>query len=167
MVTFSRVMPMRLRPVLLRLAGAKIGRKSNILDNCEFRVGRLSIGEMFACGYGVYIDASGSVTIGDRVQLSPFVRVLSADHAIMPSTYRRDWRDTILKETRIEDGVWVGIGATILAGVTVGEGCVVGAGAVVTASCEPNGLYVGLPARRVRDLPVETAYPFEGGQIVH
>ncbi len=29
----------------------------------------------------------------------------------------------------------------------------VAAGAVVTRDCEPNGLYVGVPARRVRNLP--------------
>jgi acetyltransferase-like isoleucine patch superfamily enzyme len=30
--------------------------------------------------------------------------------------------------------------------------CVVAAGAVVTGDCEPDGLYAGVPARRVRDL---------------
>jgi maltose O-acetyltransferase len=38
--------------------------------------------------------------------------------------------------------------------VTVGDGCVIAAGAVVAKDCEPNGLYVGVPARRARDLPV-------------
>ena len=37
-------------------------------------------------------------------------------------------------------------------GVTVGDGCVLAAGAVVTGDCEPDGLYAGVPARRVKDL---------------
>jgi maltose O-acetyltransferase len=40
----------------------------------------------------------------------------------------------------------------VLPGVTIGAGCAVAAGAVVTADCEPDGLYAGVPARRVRDL---------------
>ena len=34
------------------------------------------------------------------------------------------------------------------------SGGVIGAGAVVTKSTEPNGLYLGVPAKRVRDLEV-------------
>ena len=40
----------------------------------------------------------------------------------------------------------------ILGGVTIAPGCVIGAGAVVTRSTERDGVYVGVPARRVRDL---------------
>jgi maltose O-acetyltransferase len=40
----------------------------------------------------------------------------------------------------------------ILPSVTIGPGCIVGAGAVVTKDLEPNGVYVGVPARRVREL---------------
>jgi acetyltransferase-like isoleucine patch superfamily enzyme len=40
----------------------------------------------------------------------------------------------------------------IMPGVEVGPGCVVAAGAVVIKDCEPNGLYAGVPAKRVRDL---------------
>jgi maltose O-acetyltransferase len=49
-------------------------------------------------------------------------------------------------------GSWIGAGAIVLPGVTVGEGVVVGAGAVVTSDLEDNGAYVGVPARRTRDL---------------
>ena len=52
----------------------------------------------------------------------------------------------------IGDGVWIGAGATVLAGVSIGDGCVIAAGAVVATDCEPNGLYGGIPARRIRDL---------------
>jgi maltose O-acetyltransferase len=36
--------------------------------------------------------------------------------------------------------------------VHLGDGVVVAAGAVVTEDCLPDGLYAGVPARRVRDL---------------
>ena len=51
-----------------------------------------------------------------------------------------------------DDRCFVGLNATIRDGVRLAEGCVVGAGAVVVADTKPNGLYVGVPAQRVRDL---------------
>ena len=57
------------------------------------------------------------------------------------------------KDIIVEDGVWIGANALILPGVTIKKGCVIGAGAVVTKDCEENGLYVGCPAKRVKNLP--------------
>lgn len=49
--------------------------------------------------------------------------------------------------------------AMLLPGVTVGKGCVVAAGAVVAADCAPNGLYGGVPARRIKDLDLRLDPP--------
>jgi maltose O-acetyltransferase len=51
---------------------------------------------------------------------------------------------------RIGDRCWIGARATILPGVSIGDGTVVAAGAVVTKDCEPDALYAGVPARRLR-----------------
>ncbi|MCR4913326.1 MAG: acyltransferase [Lactobacillus sp.] len=53
---------------------------------------------------------------------------------------------------KIDDGCWIGANVTILPGVHIGKGCVIGAGAVVNKDCEPNGVYVGVPAKRIKDL---------------
>lgn len=47
----------------------------------------------------------------------------------------------------IEEDVWIGANATIMAGVTLGRGCIVAAGAIVTKSVPPYALVVGTPAR--------------------
>jgi acetyltransferase-like isoleucine patch superfamily enzyme len=52
--------------------------------------------------------------------------------------------------TLVED-VWLGANVTVTADVTIAKGCVIGANAVVTKNTEPFGLYVGVPARRLRD----------------
>ncbi len=52
----------------------------------------------------------------------------------------------------IGDYSWIGLGVTILPGVHIGRGCVIGAGSLVTKDTEENSLYVGSPARKVRDL---------------
>lgn len=37
-------------------------------------------------------------------------------------------------------------------GITINEGCIIGAGSIVTKNCEVNGVYVGQPAIRIKDL---------------
>lgn len=60
----------------------------------------------------------------------------------------------------IGNRVLVGIGAIVLDGVTVADDVMIGAGSVVTPGkvLESGGLYVGNPARRIRELtPAELA----------
>jgi acetyltransferase-like isoleucine patch superfamily enzyme len=55
------------------------------------------------------------------------------------------------ERTIIEDNVSIGTNATILP-VRICSGSVIGAGAVVTTDIEEPGVFVGNPARRLRDL---------------
>ena len=52
--------------------------------------------------------------------------------------------------TLVED-VWLCGNVVVTANTTIAKGCIIGANAVVTRDTEPNGLYVGIPARRLRD----------------
>jgi carbonic anhydrase/acetyltransferase-like protein (isoleucine patch superfamily) len=63
----------------------------------------------------------------------------------------------ILHGCSIGDRVLVGMGAVLMDGVTVESDVVIGAGSLVTPgkTLESGGLYVGSPAKRVRDLRQE------------
>ena len=50
---------------------------------------------------------------------------------------------------QIGEHCWVGLGAVIRDGVTLAPRTFVGAGAVVLGDTEPDGVYVGVPARRL------------------
>jgi acetyltransferase-like isoleucine patch superfamily enzyme len=56
---------------------------------------------------------------------------------------------------RVEAGAWVGACSTILPDTTIGAGAIVGAGAVVNADVAPNTLVAGVPARFIRELPLD------------
>lgn len=55
-------------------------------------------------------------------------------------------------DCQIDDHTFVGSRATVLQGVTIGEHIIVGAGAVVTQSLTESGVYVGIPARKIRSV---------------
>ncbi len=57
----------------------------------------------------------------------------------------------------IEDDCLIGMGSTILDNAVVGSGSIVAAGALVLANAklEPNSLYAGVPAKRIREVSPE------------
>lgn len=117
--------------------------------------------EEVAAGEGCYINEGAfldrHVTLGANVYIGPRAMLITASHAVGGASLRAaaGAPDPVL----VGDGCWIGAGAIVLPGVVVGAGCVIAAGAVVTRSCDPNGLYAGVPARRVRDLPDEPEAP--------
>lgn len=136
---------------LLQLAGIVFEGTCDVATGLLVsRDGPLVIGDGASLNHGVYVDTAAPVRIGARVGVADHVRIVTATHETGPSVERPGtW---VAAPVTIEDGCWIGSGATILPGVTVAPGCVVGAGAVITADTQPDGLYVGVPARRVRDL---------------
>lgn len=152
----SAIVPIYFRSFLWRIAVVSVGNRCYLSPGIRIINRNLTLGDNVVIAYGVYIDAAGSVRIGDRVHISPNVQILSANHTVMKSVFRRDSLEVVYCENIIERGVWIGAGAIVLAGVKIGEGCVIGAGAVVASDCQPNGLYVGVPAKRIRDLPISS-----------
>lgn len=91
----------------------------------------------------------GGVEIGDEVLIGPNVQIITTGHPLDPETRR----STIVADPiRIEQGVWIGAGATVLGGVTVGRDAVVAAGAVVTKDVPPRTMVAGVPATVIREL---------------
>jgi len=58
----------------------------------------------------------------------------------------------IIKPIVVGDNVFIGEGCIIMPGVRIGSNVVIGAGSIVTKSLDSNGVYVGTPARKLKDL---------------
>lgn len=109
---------------------------------------RLLLGSNISIHPMVYIEAEGGVRIGDDVSIAHGATILSTAHGFDdPSVPIKD-QPLRVAETRIENDVWIGAKATILAGLTIGSGAVVGAGAVVTRDVASGAVVVGVPARQ-------------------
>jgi maltose O-acetyltransferase len=142
------IVPRVVRLALLKALGLQIGR-SHILPGVEFSTARILIGDRVFVNRGCFFDAHG-VTLEDGVSVGCFARFITASHHIGGPDARAG--GGFSASIVVKRGSWIGANALIFPGVTIGAGCVIAAGAVVTKDCEPNGLYAGTPARRIRDL---------------
>lgn len=145
----------RLRAMVLRLAGFQIGRGTQFF-NLPSLMGagniyeRLVIGVNCLISIDCYFDLADTITIGDRVGISPHCMLITGNHDFNNQHNRVG--NLIPGQIHIGDGAWLGARCTVMPGVTVGEGAVVGAGAVVTKDVEPNIIVAGVPAKAIRSL---------------
>ncbi|MFJ6268600.1 acyltransferase [Pseudarthrobacter oxydans] len=146
----SPLFPRPLRWRALRMYGMSVGQ-CKISPDVWFGSSRVTIGEGTFINYGCMFNTSAPVTIGRNCDIGMRVTFVTSSHEL-GGTLRRAGA-AAFAPISVGEGSWIGANATILPGVTIGAGVVVAAGAVVVGDCAAHGLYVGVPARRVRDLP--------------
>lgn len=152
-VASSKLVPNILRFVMYKLVGISTSSR-NINPDCfftYFRGRKVKIGKDSFINYRCFFDSTSTINIGDNCFVGFDVMFCTSSHEL-GGTKRRAGNGTGVP-IRIEDGCWIGARATILSGVTIGKGCIIAAGSIVNKDCEPNGLYAGVPAKRVKDLP--------------
>jgi maltose O-acetyltransferase len=150
-VLASTLVPRHLRWYLLKMVGFPIQR-SVIGPKCWFGSRNVFISENVKINRDVTFNASAPVTLKPGVRISQHVVFLTATHEIGDETQRCG--PLTPKPITVEEGTWIGFRVTVLAGITIGSGCVIAANSLVTKDCLPDGLYGGVPAKRLRDLPV-------------
>jgi len=149
-VAKSHFCPKQWRRAIYRLAGMRIGQ-ADIWPGVGFAGTRCSIGDGSWINHETTFDCEqADITIGKSVGVAMGVTFVTSSHIMGPPERRAGIMQH--QPITVEDGVWIGACAVILPGCTIGHGCVIAAGAVVTKSCEPNGLYGGVPAKRIKDL---------------
>ncbi len=146
--------PVSLRRRLLRSGGVEFdvgGHPPLILSRCTiYGKAPLRIGAGAFINVGCQFHCDAPIEIGANCAVAMETLFCTATHEIGDATRREG--ASVAFPIRIGEGCWIGARATILPGVSVGPGCVIAAGAVIAKDCAPNGLYGGVPARRLRDL---------------
>ncbi len=152
----SVLFPGSLRPTVLRLFGAKIGRNARITQKVFIgQPSNLTIGDDVVINIGSFIDCSAPVFIGDKVRIGYQGMVVTGSHRTENSVYRRKEGDHVRRSVTIERGCWIQSRGMVGPGVIMAEGCTLMAAGVLTKSTLPNGEYAGLPAIRRRDLSID------------
>ena len=136
----------KLRVIVLRLFGAKIGKGAVIKTGIRVKFPwRLEIGDYCWLGESCWIDNFAEVKIGDHCCISQNAYICTGSH---------DWSDRafelVSSPITIEDHVWVASHTKVAPGVTIGEGAVLCIGSVATHDLKPWTINMGVPAKEIK-----------------
>ena len=146
---------------ILKSRWKKKNRHNYTVVNNHFDISLVEVGN---CSYGelniISFASDHKLYIGNYVSIAHNVTfMLDAEHYTNHiSTY--PYKVKILKTADteafgkgniiVDDDVWIGYEAVILAGVTVGDGAVIGTRAVVTKDVPPYTIVGGVPAKPIK-----------------
>jgi chloramphenicol O-acetyltransferase type B len=128
------------------------------------------VGINFACGFGAFFRPNEDIFIGSNVfmgrnvhiaapcvikndvMLASYVAFVGGDHGyskprVMINARERNKPELII----IEEDVWIGHGAIILAGIKIERGSIIAAGGVVTKDVPACTIWGGAPAHFLRN----------------
>ena len=147
----SVFVPRLIRYFIYRISGIRT-QSASILPGVFFDSSSVTIGRGVFINTGCkFFSGEGAIELDDNIEVAMNVTLLAETHEIGPADQRGG--ELIKSSIHIGKGCWIGANALILPGVDIAAGCVIAAGAVVVKNCDANGLYAGVPARRVKDLP--------------
>jgi len=121
-------------------------------NNCSFLSPRkICVGDHVRIGHNGDIHAyDEKIKIGNDVEIGPYVSIIGNNHVFKEKKILMRLQGQKSEEINIENNVWIGTKATVLAGVTIHNGAVVGAGAVVTKDVAAYSVIGGVPAKVIR-----------------
>ena len=129
----------------------KIGKNTRIVGPIYLPViSCLEIGDNTWIGRNFAVEGNGEVKIGNSCDLGPRVSFVTGSHDEGDQNRRagEGFNGTIT----VGDGTWLGAGVTVLPNVIIEKGTIVGAASVVTKNLGSNCIYVGNPAKLLRNL---------------
>jgi putative colanic acid biosynthesis acetyltransferase WcaF len=136
---------------LLRIFGARIGTGVVVKPRVNVKYPwNLSVGNDSWIGEAAWLDSLAPIRIGSNACLSQGCTIETGNH---------DWSkvsfDLIVKEVVIEDGAWAAVNSLLLPGSRLATHAILGAGSVLSGDTEPYGIYVGVPAIKVKVRTIE------------
>ncbi len=142
------------RIVLLRCFGARIQKECVMHASTFFNVYRggfsnINVGAHTFVGNECLLDLAGKITLGNFVTIAERVSILTHTSVGFHDHPLHKKIPSVIANVTIEDGAFIGLGATIMPGVTIGERAIVGACSLVREDVPADTTVVGIPARAV------------------
>lgn len=144
----------RLRRLLARHVFKRCGKNFKCFPFVEFTFGyNMEVGDNVVLHRWVFVDDRGGVELGDKASLSDFVNVYSHTHDINLQQFVENKKTVIGPRCRLT------YHSTVLAGANLGENSMLGAHGLLTRDGREHAVYVGLPAKKVKEKDRELAQP--------
>jgi putative colanic acid biosynthesis acetyltransferase WcaF len=134
------------RRFLLRAFGAKIGQGVIIRPSVHVTYPwKLTVGDHAWIGDDVDLYTLGEITIGAHAVVSQRSYLCTGSHDPASRTFR-----IYAKPIVVEEGAWVATDVFVGPGVTVARNAVIGARSSLLKDADPDFVYVGSPARKIK-----------------
>lgn len=114
--------------------------------------GNIKIGDHVSVNSKSFLNGAGGLLIGDNTRIGTQTIMISSNHIFEDKNVLIKDQGTSRAGISIGKDVWLGARVTILDGVFIKDRIVVGACSLVNKTIAENGVYVGIPARKVKDI---------------
>lgn len=140
----------------LRRRGVDLGKGAYVARRSQVAPGTV-IGEFTRINGPTRLMGSAPISIGRYCAIATGVTMISENHdmrtanlqvALAESLGHQDLRAGA--PIRVDNNVWIGDRAIVLAGVTIGDGAVIAAASVVTKDVDAFAIVAGVPAKVLR-----------------
>lgn len=132
-----------------------IGKKnyfSNYVKIGAFNNATLSFGQNNFFNRNVLIVCLNNITIGSNNLFGPNVVIVDHNHKYDDPNKLICKQGYTSAPITIGSNIWISGNVTICQGVTIVDRVVIGANSVVSKDCNEPGVYVGIPAKKIRDI---------------
>ena len=136
----------------------EIGHNVRVDDFCVLSAGEggIIIGNFIHIAVYASLIGAGRIALNDFCNISSRVAIYSSNddysgEAMTNPMIPEEFTHVTKADVSIGRHGIIGSGSIILPGVTLGEGVAVGAMTLITKDCEPFGIYVGTPAKRIKE----------------
>jgi acetyltransferase-like isoleucine patch superfamily enzyme len=144
----------RLRRMLAGHIFKKCGKNFKCFPYVEFTFGyNMEVGDNVVIHRWVLLDDRGGIELGDKASVSDFVNVYSHTHDINLQQFVDNRKTTIGPRCRLT------YHSTVLAGSNMGENSMLGANGLLTKPAREHAVYVGIPAKKVKEKDRDLAVP--------
>ncbi|MBW4029935.1 MAG: acyltransferase [Acidobacteria bacterium] len=110
----------------------------------------VSIGQRCVIGRGSHIVGHWSITLGDDIQIGPYVYITDQNHSYLDPDTPVGGQTPEESAVSIGSGSWLGTNVVILPGTHLGRNTTVAAGAVVRGRFPDRVVIGGIPAKVLR-----------------
>ena len=132
-------------------AALHIADHSFIGESCYIKCfgGQIEIGRDVSINSKSFINGCGGVTIGDNTRIGTQSIIIASNHKFDDPNVLV--KDAITKQgVQLGENIWLGARVTVLDGVQIANDTVIGACSLVTKPLTESGVYVGVPAKKMK-----------------
>jgi acetyltransferase-like isoleucine patch superfamily enzyme len=134
-----------------------IGKNVRIFPHLRIEThnnGKVIINDNVAIGQNVHITSAAELCIGKNSTILANTFITNIDHDYTNIDEHILNQQMLIKETKIGENCFIGMGVAIQAGTVLGKQCIVGANSVVRGTFPDYCVIVGAPAKIVKKYDV-------------